>query len=62
MEGFESECASLIKAEYVRQGLQNISARHKHVKVLLEKRKLPTHAWDDFAIEQFLLDLATMDR
>jgi O-phospho-L-seryl-tRNASec:L-selenocysteinyl-tRNA synthase len=61
MEGLEAVCAALVKREYVHQGLQSLSGRNNRVRQLIEHKKLPKTGWDDFAIEQLLLDLSAMD-
>ena len=61
MDSFEAEASRLIKATYVRQGLQSLQHRKNVLQTLLIHKKLPVVGLDDSLIEFILNDLSTMD-
>lgn len=61
MDCFEKEASRLIKATYVKQGLQALQHRKNVLQTLLIHKKLPSVGLDDSLIEFIVRDLSAMD-
>lgn len=61
MDRLENQASTLVKPNYIRQGIQGIRSRQNILSSLLSERKLPLNGWDDMMIEYTLNELAMMD-
>lgn len=61
MEKFEKNASKLVKASYIKQGLENLRTRENLFNVLVEQRKIPADGLSDNVITYFIDILSAMD-
>ena len=61
MEKLENQASLLVRASYVKQGLQGLATRQNALNQLFSERRIPKRGWDDCQIEYILSELAFMD-